>query len=116
MNIVDDEGVPFRLSPRFFYSYIPWLLKEVIVSNIDVARRIMDPALPIRPVVAQVRARQQKELWRVIYANSITLTPGTVSIDLDGDQVMVHALCREEAEEDIAGGMNRRVAELEGRA
>lgn len=113
MNIVDEEGVPLQLGLRPFIYYAPWLLKEIVVANIDVTRRILHPKLPIRPTIVQVRASQKGDLGRVIYANSITLTPGTVSVDMEGDRITVHALSFEGAEEDMAGEMDRRVSKLE---
>ena len=113
MNIVDEEGVPLQLGLRPFIYYAPWLLKEIVVANIDVTRRILHPRLPIRPTIVRVRASQKGDLGRVIYANSITLTPGTVSVDMEGDRITVHALSHEGAEEDMAGEMDRRVSKLE---
>ena len=113
MNIVDEEGVPVQLGVRFFIGYAPWLLKEIVRANIEVACWILFPRRPIRPTVVRVTALQKGDLARVIYANSITLTPGTVSIDMDGDQITVHALSYQGAQEDMAGEMNRRVAKLE---
>ena len=113
MNIVDEEGVPLQLGLRPFIYYAPWLIKEIVVANIDVARRILHPRLPIRPTVVQVRASQKGDLGRVIYANSITLTPGTVSIEMELDQITVHALSREGADDDMSGEIDRRVSKLE---
>ena len=113
MKIVDPEGVPRQLGLRPFIFYAPWLVKEIVVANFDVACRILNPKLPIQPSVIRVRALQHGDLGRVIYANSITLTPGTVSIDMKGSQVTVHALSYEGAVEDLAGEMNRRVLDLE---
>ena len=81
----------------------------------DVAKRILSPRLPISPRVIRVKAGQQSDLARVIYANSITLTPGTVSLSLEGDEIEVHALTREAAEELESGKMDRRVTRTEGR-
>lgn len=114
MNIVDSEGVPVQLGLRPFILYAPWLLKEMVVANLDVARRILTPRLPIKPATFRIRSSQKRDLARVIYANSITLTPGTVSIDMDGDQITVHALSHEGAKEDISSEMDRRVSRLEG--
>ena len=62
----------------------------------------------------EIGAHQQTELGRVILANSITLTPGTVSVKMEGDRILVHALSFEGAEEDLSGEMGRRVCGLEG--
>ena len=113
MRIVDAEGAPVHLGIRPFIFYAPWLLKEIVVANVDVARRILHPRLPIRPTVVSVTAGQKGDLGRVIYANSITLTPGTVSVAMKGDRITVHALSYEGAAEDMSGDMNRRVSKLE---
>ena len=87
-----------------------------MLANIDVSRRILDPKLPIRPNFIRVKASQQGDLGRVIYANSITLTPGTVSVDMEADEITVHALSYEGAAEDMSGEMDRRVSALEGKS
>lgn len=112
MGIVDDEGTPLD----YGFRPIPfgvWLGKEIVKSNIEVTRLILDPTLPIRPQLFQVKASQKTSLGRVIFANAITLTPGTVSIDLEDDQIWVHALSFEGAAEDLSGDMDDRVRALE---
>lgn len=111
MDVVDAEGVPIHLTPSAF-RYGPWLAWQVIVSNLDVARRILDPRLPIDPVVGTVKASQRSALGRVVYANSITLTPGTVSMDIREDEIEVHALVPEGLDALRAGDMDRRVREM----
>lgn len=94
--------------------YIGWLTVEVIKSNIDVSKRVLSPRMPISPTVVWVPASQKTELGRVIYANSITLTPGTVSIDVQEGEIEVHALSKEGADALLEGEMNRRVRAIEG--
>ncbi|MEE8196211.1 MAG: Na+/H+ antiporter subunit E [Acidiferrobacterales bacterium] len=113
MDVVDREGHPIHLSPKALL-YWPWLAWEIVKSNVDVARRILSPTLPISPTVIRLKASQKSELGKVIYANSITLTPGTVSIDIDGDKIEVHALTREAAQALRTGDMDRRVTRFEG--
>ncbi len=113
MGVVDREGHPIHLSPKALL-YWPWLAWEIVKSNVDVARRILSPTLPISPTVIRLKASQKSELGKVIYANSITLTPGTVSIDIDGDKIEVHALTREAAQALRTGDMDRRVTRIEG--
>lgn len=113
MQIVDEEGAPVQLGIRP-YLYAPWLIKEIIVANIDVARRVLSPSLPINPKVFFVKTQQKTDVGRVIFANSITLTPGTVSIDVQGNSIEVHALTGGMADEDQTDEMNRRVARIEG--
>lgn len=93
--------------------YWPWLAREVWCSNIKVARLILDPRLPIEPTIARVPASQRMDLTRVVYANSITLTPGTLSLSVDDGGVTVHALTRSSAQNLLAGEMDRRVRALE---
>lgn len=113
MDVVDHEGHPVHLTLKCL-TYWPWLGWEIIKANIDVAYRIIRPDLPISPTVVRVKASQRTEVGKVIYANSITLTPGTVSMNMEGDQITVHALSREAAESLLDGEMDRRVSEVEG--
>lgn len=92
--------------------YQLWLAGQIVQSAIDVTRRILDPALPIAPVVDRVPAALS-DIGKVIYANSITLTPGTVSINLGDNSIVVHALTHEGMDVLHDGDMYRRVRELE---
>ncbi len=113
MNIVDPEGHPSHLIPGLL-RYMPWLFWAITKANIDVARRIVHPRLPLAPCVIQVAASQKTHLGQVIYANSITLTPGTVAVETDEGTIDVHALTREAAEDVRSGAMDGRVTDLEG--
>ncbi len=109
MDVVDHEGFPLHLGPRALL-YFPWLILEIIKSNIDVAKAVLSNE--ISPQVITVKATQDSELGRTIYGNSITLTPGTVTINLEGDQVEVHALLDETAAGVESGEMDRRVSAM----
>ena len=109
----DRDPVPFALRIGRFPGYLLWLSWEIVKSNIDVARRILSPSLPIAPSVRWLPASQRSELTRVIYANSITLTPGTLSIDLDDEWVEVHALNEDSLDELERGEMNARACRLD---
>lgn len=113
MGIVDEEALPVRMIPRALV-YSPWLAKEVLLANLDVARRILSPRALISPRIVRVTPSQKTDLGRVLYANSITLTPGTVSIIVDASAITVHAITREAAEALGTGEMDRRVTRLEG--
>lgn len=113
MDVVDREAQPVQLTLATA-RYWPWLGGQVVLANLDVARRILDPTLPIQPTVARVPASQRDTLGRVVFANSITLTPGTVTLEVEDDAIEVHALSRA-AIEDLQGGeMDRRVSEMTG--
>lgn len=113
MDLVDREWRPIHLLFGRVLSYWPWLMWEIVRSNIDVVRRILDPSLPINPTVLSVKASQRTDIGRVTYANSITITPGTLAMKLEGDEILVHALSREGADGLAAGEMDRRVTSLE---
>ena len=113
MRIVDAEGAPLQLGLRPL-PYAMWLVKEVIEANFHVARRLLDPRLPIQPQLIRLKASQSEDLTRVVYANSITLTPGTVSVAIEDDEIVVHALTRSASDEDKSGEMDRRVTQLQG--
>ena len=90
-----------------------WLLRQIVKANLAVTKIILSPRLPISPTVVRVRAGQKSDLAKVIYANSITLTPGTVSINLDDDHIEVHALTTRMAADLQTSEMERRVSRLE---
>ncbi len=114
MRIVDDEALPVRLLPRVPL-YLPWFVLEVFKSNLDVARRILSPGrLKISPRLFDASASQRSDLGRVLYANSITLTPGTVSIWVFPRKILVHAIADEVADGLLEGEMDLRVTRLEG--
>lgn len=111
MDRVDGEAIPLAMRAWRWVRYTAWLGVEIVKSNLAVARVLIDPRLPIRPAVFRVEATQRTLLGHVVYANSITLTPGTVSIDLHGDAINVHSLL----DPDLAalGEMDRRVSGME---
>jgi multicomponent Na+:H+ antiporter subunit E len=113
MSVVDREGHPVHLTLSAL-TYWPWLLWEIAKSAWDVTKRILDPKLPISPVLVRLKAGQHSDVGRVIYANSITLTPGTITMELSGDDLLVHALTREGAESLKGGDMDRRCCRFEG--
>lgn len=97
MNIVDNESHPFHLSFRLAKYYI-YLGKEILLSNINVIKCILSPGKTISPCIITLPAEQKSNLGKVIYANSITLTPGTVTLELNDDKIKVHALNQRSAE------------------
>lgn len=96
-------------------AYSPWLVVEVVRSALAVARIVLHPKLPISPTLVRFRPGQKSDVGLVLHANSITLTPGTISIEASRDELLVHALTREAAEGVLSGEIDRRVAALERR-
>ena len=113
MDVVDHEGVPLSIAGRFL-GYFPWLLKEIWVANLNVARIILTPSLPISPITVVFNASQKTDLGRVIYANSITLTPGTITTGVNGDELEIHALTWHDVDGREEDEMDRRVSWVEG--
>ncbi len=112
MDVVDRESQLVRLTTRLPGYYL-WLGKEIILANISVVKHVWLGNQTISPTLATLKASQITDMGRVIYATSITLTPGTVAVDLAGDQIVVHALLRKNIEALAAGEMDRRVKVLE---
>lgn len=105
MDVIDHESYPIHLS-KHLPAFIVYIMREIISANIDVIKRIVSPAShPISPQVLELPLPQKTDLGRVIYANSITLTPGTVSVKMDQDTILVHALSKETAAELATGKM-----------
>ena len=107
------DGRPITLHPSLgLFGYAGWLLKCVVQSNIDVATRIWDPALPIRPSWGRLDTKVSSSLEKTLYANSITLTPGTLTTDVRDDHFLVHSLTQEGIAELREGEMERRIRRL----
>ncbi|MEQ8824789.1 MAG: Na+/H+ antiporter subunit E [Filomicrobium sp.] len=115
MNIIDDEGQPFELIAAG-PAYWTWLYIEIAKSAWAVTRVILDPRLPISPTFTKVRASQKTTAGKATYANSITLTPGTITTGVTGDVLTVHALVKEGADDLETGTMDKRVSQFEGTA
>jgi len=113
MDVADHEGFPIHMGPKAI-TYWPWLIWEIIKANVDVALVIIKPKLEISPVLFRSPASQKTEVGQVTYANSITLTPGTITVAVHGDTVDVHALTVGAADEVISGRMDKRACQMEG--
>ena len=112
MDAVDHEAQPLHLTLKI-PGYYAWLIKEIFLANLTVIKHIWLGNKSISPVFATITASQKTEMGKVIYANSITLTPGTVTVNIEGDQFLIHALLRESIKDLEAGEMDKRVTQLE---
>lgn len=113
MGVIDEEGHPIHLIIPAL-TYWPWLAVAIIKSAWSVTKLILDPAMPISPTLVKVRASQKTRVGVNVYANSITLTPGTISVDVQGNDIFVHAIAADVAADVKAGHMDRRVSRMEG--
>lgn len=100
----------FSLAWPRFVAYLVWLIGQVIVANIQIASVVLHPRLPIAPTVVRFRTRLGGELAQSAFGNSITLTPGTVTVDVVDDEFVVHALTAGAAHQLLSRTMERRVA------
>lgn len=112
LDIADEEGHPIHLLPRAV-TYWPWLAKEIAKSTWDVTKVILNPSLPISPTLIRIKASQRSAVGIATYANSITLTPGTITARVSGHEFLVHAVTRSGAEDLAEGTMDRRVKKFE---
>jgi multicomponent Na+:H+ antiporter subunit E len=92
--------------------YLGWLLWQIIKSGAYVAYVVLHPRMPIEPMLVRFTSRQPNVVARVILGNSITLTPGTFTLEIDGDHFLVHALTRDTEEGLVNGDMEARVGRL----
>lgn len=113
MDVVDRESFPVHLTLRIPL-YWAWLLKEIWLAAVDVTKRVISPS-QISPTLIELDTTQNSELGQVIYANSITLTPGTYTIRIFGSRLLVHALSQDAADGLATGEMDRRVTAVEAR-
>lgn len=113
-GISDAEGFPVGLVPRGLL-YWPWLLWQIVRSSLRVTRIILDPKLPISPTLVRVDGLEKTSVGLTTYGNSITLTPGTLTVEASEQAgvLWVHALERAGAEGFADDEMNRRVAWFE---
>lgn len=112
MDRVDGAPLSWSLKGRAF-AYFPWLAWQVLRANIDVTRLVWRRDMDIDPRLEWVPAGQKSDLGVAIYANSITLTPGTVSTSVEPGRILVHALTAEGIAELRAGAMDVAVRDIE---
>ncbi|MEP6342491.1 MAG: Na+/H+ antiporter subunit E [Maricaulaceae bacterium] len=91
MNIMDEETVPYFHVPKTA-NYFTWLFREIAKANMDVVKAVLKPELDVSPGLITIPADQLTDIGKTMFANSITLTPGTVSVTMDDDKILVHAL------------------------
>ena len=113
MDLIDEEISFHNFSAKGLLLYIPWLFKEIIISNIKVCLYIVIPNRKINPQIIKIKSSQISDLGHVLYANSITLTPGTVTIDVDGDIFTVHTLDDQFKESLESNEMDRKIKSTE---
>ncbi|HEY9163436.1 MAG TPA: Na+/H+ antiporter subunit E [Magnetovibrio sp.] len=116
MDVIDHEGHPIHLAPHALIVYWPWLAWQIVKSNWDMAKVILTPKMPIHPHVFTTKATQHTETGRTTYANSITLTPGTVTLSTSPDGTFEVHVITDGARRDVESlEMDKRCSALEGK-
>ena len=112
MGLLDDEGVPARFYPRAL-AYLPWLAWQVVLSNWDVFKRIWSKDVAIDPRMTWIPYSTRHAFVTTTYANSITLTPGTVTVSVDDKRMLIHCLAKDTEDGLLSGDMERHCKRLE---
>ena len=97
LELITKESSPYLRLPVFF-SYWVWLVGEIVKANVRVIQACLSADLDINPALVKVKTTCRSDLAKTIFANSITLTPGTVTLSVEGDKLLVHALYEQDAE------------------
>lgn len=108
-DIKSETGRVFR-----FFRYLPWLLWQIILCNLEIAYLVLNPKPLVDPQIVRFKTDLKTDLGIVTLANSITLTPGTVTVEANREEFVIHAIWQKSAEGIISGDMQRRVKEIEG--
>lgn len=115
LNISSHKVTSFNLKQLFLlFKYFLMLGKEIVLANITVAMIVLNPRLPISPGMVIMRCDLERSLVRVLYVNSITLCPGTITVELEDNLLIVHAFTKEYAHDIEDWSLNHRLMELEG--
>jgi len=113
MDSIDGDRVEFQLKPLGFLSYQGWLMVEIAKASWAVTKIVLSPSMPIKQHMFSVPYSQKSDLGQVIFANSITLTPGTVSVETETGQFLVHAVAYSTDDKEALAEMDRRVTACE---
>ncbi|MDP3736262.1 MAG: Na+/H+ antiporter subunit E [Hyphomonadaceae bacterium] len=109
LRIIDRDASPYHRLVQLAL-YLVWLMGQIVKANIAVIAKVLGPRHAIDPALVRLKTSAKTDLGRALFANSITLTPGTVTVDIEGDLLVVHALVREAATVHSFSPMDRHAA------
>jgi len=112
-DVADTDRLEIKLNTIKTFGYFCWLLVEIAKSNWAVTKTILGLSPNIKQHFFKVPCTQETEVGKATFANSITLTPGTISVEHEGDEIWVHALTYSEDDLDALADMNARVSNIE---
>ena len=113
MRVIDETPVKFQMNLFSFVMYCFWLLREILKSNIAVTKTIISPQIKIKQNMFNVPLSPKSETAQVIFANSITLTPGTITVETEKNSLLVHSLNFSGSTKDEIEDMGKRVSRCE---
>lgn len=108
----DRSPVRSSIRPIRLFGYVPWLVIQVVKSGVHLSKLILDPKLPISPQMVTVKTDLEAEGAIVLLANSITLTPGTITVEVNGRELLVHAIDDAAAEEVTGQQFDRQIGDM----
>jgi multicomponent Na+:H+ antiporter subunit E len=106
LRILDRDASPYHRFPQLLI-YLVWLIFQIIKANLSVIARVLSPGRAIDPAIVRIRTNARTDLGKTLFANAITLTPGTVTVDVVGDRVVVHALVAKAASTEAFDSIDR---------
>ncbi len=113
MRIIDETPIKFQVNAFKLMTYCLWLIKEILKSNLIVTKTILSPKIKVKQNMFNVPLFPKSEAAQVIFANSITLTPGTITVETKKNSLLVHALNFSDNTEDEIVNMGNRVRDCE---
>lgn len=96
-----------------FIAYLPWLFWEIIMANLQVAYIVLSPKMPISPELVETETELKTDYGKTALANSITLTPGTVTVEITGQKILVHAITKDHADDIRERIIEKKIARIE---
>ncbi len=113
MNRIDEDRLDIRLKPIAFLGYMVWLMGEIVKANVAVTKIILSTGMPLRQHLFSAKYTQESDLAQVVFANSITLTPGTITVETEAGHFLVHAIDYSADNNLALADMDRRVTATE---
>jgi len=104
LRILDRDASPYHRIAQLLF-YLLWLIGQIVRANLSVIARVLGGR--IDPAIVRIRTNARTDLGRALFANAITLTPGTVTVDINGERVVVHALVAKSASVQSFDGNDR---------
>lgn len=107
-----EHSPTLKLRPARLTYYVPWLLWQIVIASLQVAYAVLHPKCPIDPAVVRFKTRLGNTSSKVILGNSITLTPGTITLEIERDEFLVHSLMDISSSGIVDGTLPGEVAKL----